>query len=105
VVSYSVVMRTNEMGIRIALGARPAEILRMVLLQAMIPVAAGLACGLIASFAAGRLISGLLYGVRTADPVTTCGVVVTLLAVAGMAGFIPTRRATRVDPMTALRYD
>ncbi len=105
VVSYSVVMRTNEMGIRIALGARPAEILRMVLLQAMIPVAAGLACGLIASFAAGRLISGLLYGVRTADPVTTCGVVVTLLAVAGVAGFIPTRRATRVDPMTALRYD
>ena len=105
VVSYSVGMRTNEIGIRIALGARTAEILWMVLTQAMIPVAAGLGIGLVASLAAGRLLSGLLYGVRTTDAATMGGVVVTLLAVALLAGLIPAGRATRVDPMTALRYD
>jgi predicted permease len=105
VVSYSVVMRTNEIGIRMALGARTVEILRMVLTQAMAPVAAGLACGLVASLAAGRLLSGLLYGVRTTDAATIGGVVVTLLAVALIAALIPARRATRVDPMAALRCD
>lgn len=105
VVSYSVVMRTNEIGIRMALGARTVEILRMVLIQAMAPVAAGLGCGLAASLAAGRLLSGLLYGVRTTDAATIGAVVVTLLAVALFAGLIPARRATQVDPLTALRYD
>ena len=105
VVSYSVAMRTNEIGIRIALGARTAEILQMVLTQAMAPVATGLAGGLLASLAAGRLLSGLLYGVRTTDAATIGGVVVTLTAVALLAGLIPAGRATRVDPMTALRYD
>lgn len=105
VVSYAVVMRTNEIGIRMALGARTAEILRMVLSQALAPVAAGLICGLVVSLAAGRLLSGLLYGVRTTDATTIAGVVVTLLAVALIAGLIPARRATRVDPMTALRCD
>jgi len=105
VVSYSVVMRTNEIGIRMALGAHTAVILRTVLLQAMAPVAAGLACGLVASLATGRLLSGLLYGVRTTDAATIAGVVVTLLTVALFAGLIPARRAARVDPMTALRYD
>ncbi len=105
VVSYSVVMRTNEIGIRMALGARTAEILCMVLTQAMAPVATGLGCGLVASLAAGRLLTGLLYGVRTTDAATIGGVVVTLLAVALFAGLIPARRATRVDPMASLRYD
>jgi predicted permease len=104
-VSYSVVLRTNEMGIRMALGARTADILRMVLLQAMAPVAAGLFGGLVASLAAGRLLSGLLYGVRPADAATISGVVLTLAAVAVLASFLPARRATRVDPMTALRYE
>ncbi len=105
VVSYSVVMRTNEIGIRMALGARTVEILRMVLIQAMAPVAAGLACGLAASLAAGRLLSGLLYGVRTTDAATIGSVAVALLAVALFAALVPARRATRVDPMAALRYD
>ena len=105
VVSYSVALRANEMGIRMALGARTADILRMILLQAMAPVAAGLFGGLLASLAAGRLLAGLLYGVRPVDAATISAVVVTLAAVAALASFLPARRATRVDPMTALRYE
>jgi predicted permease len=105
VVSYSVALRTNEMGIRMALGARTAEILRLILLQAMAPVAAGLFGGLVASLAAGRLLSGLLYGVQPLDAATISGVIVMLAAVAALASFLPARRATRVDPMTALRYE
>ncbi len=105
VVSYSVALRTNEMGIRMALGARIAEILRLILLQAMAPVAAGLFGGLVASLAAGRLLSGLLYGVQPLDAATISGVVFMLAAVAALASFLPARRATRVDPMTALRYE
>ena len=105
VVSYSVALRTNEMGIRMALGARTADILCMILFQAMAPVAAGLCGGLLASLAAGRLFSGLLYGVRPVDAATIGGVAVTLSAVAALASFLPARRATGVDPMTALRYE
>jgi putative ABC transport system permease protein len=105
VVSYSVALRTNEMGIRMALGARTPDVLRMVLVQAMTPVAIGLFCGLAASLAAGRLLAGLLYGVQTADAVTIAGVIGTLAAVAAVASFVPARRATRIDPMAALRYE
>jgi len=105
VVSYSVAQRTNEMGIRMALGARSLDISRMVLRQAMAPVALGLGAGLIASLAAGRLLAGLLYGVTRTDTVTIASVVLTLGAVAVLASFIPARRATRVDPVTALRYE
>jgi predicted permease len=105
VVSYAVALRTNEMGIRMALGARTTDILSMILLQAMVPVAAGLCGGLAVSLAAGRLLSGLLYGVRPVDAATICGVVVTLTAVAALASFLPARRATRVHPMTAVRYE
>jgi putative ABC transport system permease protein len=105
VVSYSVALRTNEMGIRMALGARTADILRMIFVQALAPVAAGLCSGLVASLAAGRLLSGLLYGVRPVDAATIIAVVVTLGAVATLASFVPARRATRVDPMTALRHE
>ena len=105
VVSYSVALRTNEMGIRMALGAREADILKMVWLRAMAPVAFGLSGGLVASLAAGRLLSGLLYGVAAVDAVTISSVVVTLAALAALASFIPARRATRVDPVTALRYE
>jgi len=105
VVSYSVVTRTNEIGIRMALGARTAEVLRMVLTQAMAPVCAGLCCGLVASLAAGRLLSGLLYGVGTVDAAAMGGVVATLLTVGLAASLIPARRAARVEPMTALRNE
>jgi putative ABC transport system permease protein len=105
VVSYSVALRTNELGIRMALGARGADILIMILRQAMLPVAAGLCGGLVASLAAGRLLAGLLYGVTPADRVTIASVVLTLAAVAAFASFIPARRATHGDPLAALRYE
>jgi ABC-type antimicrobial peptide transport system permease subunit len=105
VISYSVTLRTNEMGIRMALGARGAHIVTMILRQGMAPAALGLAGGLIASLAAGHLLSGLLFGVTTVDIVTIASVVVTLATVAALASLIPARRATRVDPMTALRYE
>jgi putative ABC transport system permease protein len=105
VVGYSVALRTNEMGIRIALGARGADILKMILGQGMAPVAVGLAGGLIASSAAERLLSGMLYGVAPVDTLTITSVVLALAAVAALASFIPARRATRVDPVTALRYE
>jgi len=105
VVSYSVASRTNEMGIRMALGARGADLLRMILRQAMGPVAVGLCGGLAVSLAAGRLLAGLLYGVAPVDTVTMASVVLTLAAVAALASFIPAWRAARVDPLTALRYE
>jgi putative ABC transport system permease protein len=105
VVSYSVALRRNEMGIRMALGARGADILQMILRQGMVPVALGLCGGIIASIGAARLLSGLLYGVTALDPVTICGVTLTLGAVAALASFLPARRATRVDPSVALRYE
>jgi putative ABC transport system permease protein len=105
VVSYSVAMRTNEMGIRLALGAGNGQILQMVLRQAMTPVLVGLGGGLIASPAAGRLLAGLLYGVAPLDAVTIVAVVLTLAAVAAVAILIPAQRATRVEPIAALRYE
>jgi predicted permease len=105
VVSYSVALRTNEMGIRMALGARGSDVLMMIVREGMAPAVVGLCCGLGASLAAGRLLSGLLYGVAAVDTLTIVGVVLTLMAVAALASVIPARRATRVDPVTALRYE
>ena len=105
VVSYSVAQRTNEMGVRMALGARPAAIRRMVLRQNLLPVAIGLGAGVCASMALGRLLGSLLYGVSAGDPITILGVAGLLSAVAAAATLIPARRATHVDPVTALRYE
>lgn len=105
VVSYSVALRTNEMGIRMALGARGADILLAIVRQAMAPVAVGLAAGLAASVAAGRLLADFLYGVTATDATTIISVVLTLGVVAAIASVIPAWRATRVDPMTALHYE
>ena len=105
VVSYSIALRTNELGIRIALGARASTILGMILRQAMLPVAAGLAAGLLIALAAGRLLAGMLFGVRPVDPLTIAAVTVTLSLVAAAASLIPAFRATRVDPLTAVRYE
>jgi putative ABC transport system permease protein len=102
VVSYSVASRTNEMGIRIALGAPPLDILRTVLGHGLAPVVVGLAAGLAASFAAGSLLSGLLYGVTAMDPITIGAVIGLLGGVALVATIIPARRAIRVDPLTVL---
>jgi ABC-type antimicrobial peptide transport system permease subunit len=105
VVSYSVAQRTNEMGVRMALGARPAAIRHLVLRQGLLPVAIGLGTGVSASMALGRLLGSLLFGVGTGDPITILGVVAPLSAVAAAATLIPAHRATHVDPVTALRYE
>src|SRR5579864_1838671 len=105
VVSYSVSQRTNEMGIRMALGAQPGNIRRMVLGQSLLPVCAGLVAGVTASVALGRVLGSLLFGVSAWDPVTITSVLTLLIAVAAMATVPPVRRATRVDPMVALRYE
>jgi putative ABC transport system permease protein len=105
VISFSVARRTPEIGIRIALGARAAELTAMILREGMLPVAIGLAAGLLAALFVGRIISSQLYGVASNDPLTIFAVVVILLAVAYCACWFPARRATRVDPLVALRFE
>jgi predicted permease len=105
VVSYSVAQRTNEMGIRMALGAQPGNIRRMVLGQSLLPVCAGMVAGVMASVALGRVLGSLLFGVSAWDPATISGVLTLLIAVAAVATLPPVRRATHVDPMSALRYE
>jgi len=105
VVSYSVALRTNEMGIRIALGAAGTDVLKLILRQAMTPVVIGVSFGLMAFLIVGRLLAGLLYGVAPADAKTITTVTVILAVVAAFASLIPARRASRVDPVIALRYE
>jgi putative ABC transport system permease protein len=105
VVSYTVAERTPEIGVRIALGAQGRDVLRMVLAQGLKPVVIGSAAGLIASLALGRTLSSLLYGVTATDPATFAVVVLLLSFAALLACWLPARRATKVDPMAALRCE
>jgi putative ABC transport system permease protein len=105
VLAYAVRQRSNEIGIRRALGARAGDLLRMVVGRAMALAAGGLAVGLLASFVLTRLLSGLLYGVSATDPLTFAGVACLLATVALLASLIPARRAARVDPIVALREE
>jgi putative ABC transport system permease protein len=105
VVSYSVARRRTEMGIRMALGAGAGGLQRMVLWQGIRPVVAGLLVGIAAALAAGRILSSLLFQVSARDPLTIGAVAVVLLAVSAAAALAPARRATRVDPMKALRFE
>jgi len=105
IVSYVTSQRTNEIGIRMALGAAPGTILKMVLRQGLIIIIAGLAIGLGAAYAAGHLAADFLVGVSPTDPLTFSVVSVVLTLIALVACYIPARRATKVDPMIALRYE
>ncbi len=105
VISYSVAQRTHEIGVRVALGAQPRDVLRLVIWQGMILTLAGLAAGITVGLLATRVLSDMLYGVTTTDPLTFVGVPAFLLLVAFLACYIPARRATRIDPLVALRYE
>jgi len=105
VLSSMVAQRTNEIGIRIVLGAAPAEVLFLVITRGMNMVGAGLAAGVLAALVLSQLIRSLLYGVESTDPLVYLGVAVVLAMVALLACYIPARRALRVDPMVALRYE
>jgi putative ABC transport system permease protein len=105
VISYSVSCRTNEIGVRVALGASHGAILRMILRETLVLAFAGLAIGVPCALAASRFIGHLLFSVSANDPVTLAAVAFVLAAVAALAGFLPARRAMRVDPMAALRYE
>jgi macrolide transport system ATP-binding/permease protein len=105
VVSYAAVQRTHEIGIRMALGAKPQDILTMVLGQSLIVIGVGIVIGLGAAFAGTRLLGSLLVGVSSSDPATFVIVAVTLAGVALLACWLPARRATQVSPLVALRYE
>jgi putative ABC transport system permease protein len=105
VTAYSIAQRTGEIGIRLTLGARPSEIVRMVLSQNFAPVAVGLAAGLVLSMALAPLLQGLLFGVKPGDPFNYAAVMAFLAFVGALACYVPARRATRVDPIVALRYE
>ena len=104
-VSYRAARRTNEIGVRLALGATRAAVLAMILRESGRLVLAGLAVGIVAAIALVRLVSSRLYGVSATDPWTFAGAALLLLAIAALAAFVPARRASRVDPMVALRCD
>ena len=105
VMAYSVAQRTSEIGIRIALGAGKSSIFRLVVGQAMTLVGISLIVGLAGAFAATRLLNSLLFGVGASDPLTFAAIVLLVSAVAFVAAWLPARRATRVDPIIALRAE
>jgi len=105
VMAYAVSLQTHEIGIRMALGAQRADILRMVLSKGLALVIAGILIGLATSFVANRLLSSELWGVSASDPWTFSAVVAVVVAVGVAACLLPARRATRVDPLVALRYE
>jgi putative ABC transport system permease protein len=104
-VVHNVARRTHEFGVRMVLGAKRGAVLRMVLRQGLVPVAIGLAIGTAGAWAVTREITSELFGITPTDPATFIGVAILLALVALAASYVPARRAMRVDPMVALRYD
>jgi predicted permease len=105
VLSYAVAQRTNEIGIRMALGAERGTVVRMILRETAVLIAVGLAAGVPASLACGRLVQSKLFGLKPADPATLGAALGIMIAVAIASGYLPARRASRVDPLIALRYE
>jgi putative ABC transport system permease protein len=105
VMAYSVSQRTQEVGIRMALGAQPSHVFKLVIGQGMILAAIGMAAGLAGALLLTRVLASLLFGVSPHDPITFGGVTVLLGLVALLACYVPARRATRIDPLVALRYE
>jgi len=105
VIAYAVARRTGEIGVRMALGALPADVIRMVLLDAVRMVGAGIVIGLVAAFALGRYVESQLFGIHAANAAIYAIAACVLIAVAAVAAFAPARRASRIDPLSALRYE
>jgi ABC-type antimicrobial peptide transport system permease subunit len=105
VMSYAVARRTNEIGVRMALGARGGDVLLMVMRESMVLVMSGLAIGLAGASVARRLIESQLFGLAATDIPTQAGATLVMVVVSALAGYLPARRASRVDPMVALRWE
>ena len=105
VIAFTVAQRTREVGIRMALGAQKKDVLKLILIRGMVLAAWGTGMGLISCYWLSRLVSNQLYGVSAHDPATLVTVAALLIVVALSASYIPARRATKVDPLVALRYE